>query len=101
MNFNYNGATEAQRILLCGVGINVDQDGISQETCIAVSAILGISKAATARFIRQAALTATDWMALSDVTMSPAWAAYRQELRDITKQAGFPDNIVWPKEPVA
>lgn len=25
--------------------------------------------------------------------------AYRQSLRDITKQKSFPDNIVWPKKP--
>lgn len=55
---------------------------------------------ADVRMKRDRLLSATDWMALNDVTMSPAWVAYRQELRDITKQAGFPDNIVWPKEPV-
>jgi len=56
---------------------------------------------ADVRMKRDRLLSASDWMALSDVTMSPAWAAYRQELRDITKQVDFPDNIVWPKEPVA
>jgi hypothetical protein len=25
-----------------------------------------------------------------------AWAAYRQSLRDITAQPGFPGNIDWP-----
>lgn len=52
-----------------------------------------------ARAQRNALLSATDWMALSDVTMSPEWAAYRQALRDITGQAGFPENINWPIEP--
>jgi len=28
-----------------------------------------------------------------------AWATYRQELRDITSQAGFPWEVVWPVEP--
>lgn len=27
------------------------------------------------------------------------WLAYRQALRDITNQPGFPDNVVWPVEP--
>jgi len=27
------------------------------------------------------------------------WAAYRQALREITKQEGFPDNVVWPTKP--
>lgn len=29
------------------------------------------------------------------------WADYRQQLRDVTKQAGFPWEVVWPTEPSA
>jgi hypothetical protein len=28
-----------------------------------------------------------------------AWIEYRQALRDITAQSGFPDNVVWPVKP--
>jgi hypothetical protein len=28
-----------------------------------------------------------------------SWAAYRQELRDVTDQEGFPWDVVWPAEP--
>jgi hypothetical protein len=28
-----------------------------------------------------------------------AWLKYRQDLRDLTKQSGFPDNIKWPEQP--
>jgi hypothetical protein len=31
--------------------------------------------------------------------MSDEWRQYRQELRDITTQEGFPHNIDWPEEP--
>jgi len=48
---------------------------------------------------RDRLLTDTDWMALSDNTMSPEWASYRQGLRDITDQAGFPSSVTWPTEP--
>lgn len=48
---------------------------------------------------RGALLSETDWMALSDVTMGAEWATYRQDLRDITHQAGFPYGIVWPAKP--
>lgn len=48
---------------------------------------------------RDALLAATDWMALSDVTMSEAWATYRQALRDITSQEGFPASVDWPAKP--
>jgi len=48
---------------------------------------------------RDMRLRETDWMALSDNTMTPAWASYRQALRDITEQAGFPYSVVWPTKP--
>lgn len=48
---------------------------------------------------RERLLSATDWMALSDNTMTPEWAAYRQALRDITAQEGFPYSVIWPTKP--
>ena len=38
------------------------------------------------RFARNQLLAETDYLALSDTTMSDAWKNYRQELRDITKK---------------
>jgi hypothetical protein len=29
-----------------------------------------------------------------------AWQFYRQQLRDITKQEGYPFNVIWPTQPV-
>ncbi len=52
-----------------------------------------------ARQARNQLLTETDWTANSDVTMSTEMTAYRQALRDITDQAGFPTNITWPTKP--
>jgi len=46
---------------------------------------------------RNRELSETDWMALSDVSMSDAWKAYRQSLRDITTQDI--NNITWPTKP--
>jgi hypothetical protein len=51
------------------------------------------------RSSRDAKLAETDWTALSDVTMSPEMAAYRQALRDVPSQAGFPYDITWPEKP--
>lgn len=48
---------------------------------------------------RNRLLSDTDWMALSDNTMSSEWASYRQALRDITGQAGFPYSVTWPTKP--
>ena len=44
-------------------------------------------------------LQETDWMALSDVTMTEEMTAYRQALRDIPAQAGFPNTVTWPVAP--
>ena len=51
------------------------------------------------RFRRDGLLQETDWMALSDVTMTGEMTAYRQALRDIPAQAGFPNTVTWPTEP--
>jgi len=51
------------------------------------------------RVKRNNLLAATDWLGMSDVTMSTAWATYRQALRDVPGQSGFPNNITWPDEP--
>ena len=56
-------------------------------------------KTSMVRGARDAKLTATDWRALSDVTMSDAWQTYRQALRDVPAQDGFPTNVTWPVEP--
>mgnify|MGYP001108517607 CR=1 FL=1 len=48
---------------------------------------------------RNSLLSQTDWMALTDNTMTQPWADYRQALRDVPEQAGFPYNVTWPTEP--
>ena len=48
---------------------------------------------------RESLLASTDVWALSDRTMTAEQTAYRQALRDITDQAGFPTNITWPTKP--
>ena len=54
---------------------------------------------AAVRAERDAFLLACDWTQLPDAPVdAAAWAAYRQELRDITDQSD-PFNIVWPQEP--
>lgn len=48
---------------------------------------------------RNSLLAETDYLALSDTTLSSDMSAYRQALRDITSQAGFPTNVTWPTKP--
>jgi hypothetical protein len=55
--------------------------------------------AASVRTQRDDKLKATDWTALSDVTMTAEMTTYRQALRDVPAQAGFPSTITWPTSP--
>ena len=50
---------------------------------------------------RNQKLQASDWTQMPDVTIpnKTEWATYRQELRDITDQPGYPSSIVWPTPP--
>ena len=63
----------------------------------AYQADLDAKAAASVRATRDAKLAETDWTALSDVSMTPEMAVYRQALRDITQQAGFPNTVEWPE----
>ena len=56
--------------------------------------------AVAVRADRNQRLASSDWTQLADAPVDKAaWAAYRQALRDITTQQGFPWNIQWPAQP--
>lgn len=58
------------------------------------------AKAASMRGERNAKLTASDWTQIADAPVnSLAWANYRQALRDLPAQQGFPWAVTWPVEP--
>ena len=59
--------------------------------------------AAEAVAMRNGLLTASDWVVLpySPIKNLEAWLVYRQALRDITEQPGFPENITWPTKPTS
>lgn len=58
------------------------------------------AQAASVRAERNAKLAASDWTQVIDAPVDQAaWAAYRQALRDISSQEGFPWNIDWPTMP--
>ena len=56
--------------------------------------------AAEIRTERDAKLTESDWTQVIDAPVDQAaWATYRQALRDIPDQEGFPNEVTWPVEP--
>lgn len=52
---------------------------------------------------RNGLLYASDWSMLADAPLSAdqvsLWKKYRQALRDVTEQSGFPTEINWPETP--
>jgi hypothetical protein len=56
--------------------------------------------AGNVRGFRDAQLVKSDWTQVADAPVDKAaWATYRQALRDITQQAGFPWDVQWPTTP--
>ena len=58
-------------------------------------------KAAEVRAERNAKLAATDWTQGADTPQATKdkYAPYRQALRDVPAQSGFPNIVVWPVQP--
>jgi hypothetical protein len=54
---------------------------------------------------RKQLLLDSDWTQLPNGPFTSeqqtAWATYRQALRDVTEQAGYPLNVTWPQKPTA
>lgn len=57
-------------------------------------------QAKAVRSDRDKRLSDTDWTQVADAPVDKAvWATYRQALRDVPAQAGFPYDITWPEKP--
>ena len=57
-------------------------------------------QAARIRAERDLLLIDSDWTQIADAPVDKAvWATYRQALRDVTAQSGFPWTITWPDAP--
>lgn len=66
----------------------------------AYKAMKDAEQAANVRQQRNEKLKACDWTQIADSTADkPTWATYRQALRDITAQEGFPWTVTWPDAP--
>jgi hypothetical protein len=70
---------------------NLDADGIAAKDA---------EQAKAMREQRSTKLADCDWTQVADSPVDKAvWATYRQALRDITIQSGFPWTITWPTQP--
>jgi len=88
--------TERERI----AGPNYVFDGTQVNRVFTVEVIPDEEKAGQVRAERNDKLTASDWTQVADAPVDKqAWATYRQALRDVTAQSGFPWTITWPDAP--
>jgi hypothetical protein len=63
-------------------------------------AVKDAERATNIRNLRTQLLKDCDWTQIADSTADKtAWATYRQALRDVPTQAGFPWEITWPTQP--
>lgn len=77
---------------------------ISEDDSLAPPPIIDDSEQRTQiRKERNQKLTECDWTQLDDTPLDNVakaeWAAYRQALRDVPDQLGFPFNVIWPIQP--
>jgi len=65
--------------------------------------LLDYAVGADVRRQRDALIASCDWTQIPDAPLTAAqraaWVTYRQDLRDVPAQAGFPDTIDWPITP--
>ena len=90
--------TERERI----AGPQYVFDGTQVNRVFTVEAIPDAEKAGQVRAKRNGKLTSTDWTQVADAPVDKAaWATYRQALRAVTAQTGFPWDVQWPEAPAA
>ena len=95
-NANTETITEGTPVVADGVWVQTWQKtDLSAEKIAEKTA----ARAAAVRTQRDARLAETDYLALSDSTLTDAMKTYRQALRDVPAQSGFPDNVTWPTKP--
>lgn len=88
--------TDRERI----AGPNYVFDGAQVNRVFTVEAIPDAEKAGQVRAERNTKLSDSDWTQVADAPVDKqAWATYRQALRDISTQTGFPWTVDWPVAP--
>lgn len=98
---SYDSAT--QKVELNSTATQVNGEWVQDWTVLTMTAEEQAENDTQARAAvrqhRDALLQQTDWRASSDLVLPTEWATYRQALRDITSQEGFPYTLDWPAKP--
>lgn len=76
------------------------EESSAAEQEVAYKAMKDSEQAKSVRATRGEKLKESDWTQVADAPVDQAaWAAYRQALRDVTTQQGFPWTVDWPTIP--
>lgn len=77
-----------------------NEDATAAEQEAAYRAQKDAEQAKSVRDDRNKRLNESDWTQVADAPVDQAaWATYRQALRDVPSQAGFPWDVQWPTQP--
>jgi len=77
-----------------------DGETTAAEQEAAYKAMKDAEQAKSVRTTRGEKLKECDWTQVADAPVDQAaWATYRQALRDVTAQTGFPWTVEWPTQP--
>ena len=95
-----------EKIIVDGNIIEVDENDAKHSTQHGytqsqIETQLAEELAIEVRSERDRHLIETDWTQGRDVVLSndAEWKTYRQALRDLSSQSGFPSNVTWPTKP--
>ena len=82
------------------IGWTYDGTNFTDPNALSASEITA-QNAESKRAERDFHLKESDWTQNRDVTLSndADWKTYRQALRDVPTQSGFPDSVTWPTKP--
>ncbi len=74
---------------------------ITEADAVAIQTTIRPLSADEARRYRNSLLAACDWVMLPDAGVDNLedWQTYRQALRDVPAQEGFPASVQWPAAP--
>lgn len=77
-----------------------NEEATAAEQEAAYKAQKDAEQAKSVRDSRNTKLKDCDWTQVADAPVDKAaWAVYRQALRDVTSQEGFPWTVTWPEAP--
>ena len=77
-----------------------NEEATAAEQEAAYKAQKDVEQAENVRRTRNQMLSDCDWTQLADSPIDKTiWATYRQQLRDVPAQTGFPWNVNWPTQP--